>query len=88
MSVNETSTFGETPIHVTARHGNLRATEFLVERGALSEVADTIGRTPLMMAASRDKLKEVRYLVMNGADVRACTYDVSDGFLTGSWCEY
>jgi len=43
MSVNLTNTHGHTPLHVSAKCGNLEATKILIERGAAFKHANENG---------------------------------------------
>jgi ankyrin repeat protein len=55
-----------------ARHGNLEAVKYLVERGADVNAKDNDGKTPLMWAAEYDGekgLNVVEYLIRHGADI-------------------
>jgi ankyrin repeat protein len=55
-SVNVTNTYGHTPLHVTAKCGNLEATKSLFERGAPFDNVDKDIDTPLHLAARHGKL--------------------------------
>lgn len=55
--------YGQTPLHHAAYHGNIKAMETLLQRGKISSfVRDLQGKTPLHIAAEREKEEAVRFL--------------------------
>jgi ankyrin repeat protein len=74
MSVNVTNSNDVTPLHVSAKFGNLEATKDLVARGAAINYPNIDGNTPLMVAVCKGKLEIFRYLTERGADIniRVC----------------
>jgi len=59
------------PLHLAAHMGNLRAAELLIERGALVDALDEDGQTPLHAAAYDGNLEVVKLLIESGANLRA-----------------
>ncbi len=67
---------GATPLHLAALHSHGRIAEFLVERGAEVEVADTIGlRTPFHWAACYESKRLIKLFLKHGATINAQNYD-------------
>ncbi|NPB02970.1 MAG: ankyrin repeat domain-containing protein [Thermotogae bacterium] len=62
---------GETPLHVAALNGNLKAVIYLLEMGVSPNDRDKRGRTPLHLAAIREHYDVVKALVDAGADPNA-----------------
>lgn len=65
---------GWSPLHVTARHGNVKGTQYLLKmRPDLIDARCARGGTPLIFAASQQMVDVVRILLDAGADVHAET---------------
>ena len=58
---------GMTPLHHAARDGNAALINYLIEKGAKSEIQNNQGRTPLHLAATYDRNDAVAALVKRGA---------------------
>ena len=75
VDVNQTNTYGETPLHVAALNGQLDVARLLLENGAEVNQALTNGATPLWVAAHQGQLDVAKLLLEGGADVnQANTY--------------
>ncbi|HEV8542963.1 MAG TPA: ankyrin repeat domain-containing protein [Verrucomicrobiae bacterium] len=64
-------TDGTTPLHRAALHGYVQLSQFLIEKGAQVNSADSYGSTPLHLAAQAGQVEEIGFLVKNGGDLRA-----------------
>ncbi|KAI3927780.1 hypothetical protein MKW98_023381 [Papaver atlanticum] len=61
--VNSVDSYGRTPIHVSAIHGNLDALKFCVSKGGDTDCVDNNGCTPLHCAASEGRMEVVEFLL-------------------------
>ncbi|XP_026450061.1 serine/threonine-protein phosphatase 6 regulatory ankyrin repeat subunit C-like [Papaver somniferum] len=61
--VNSVDSYGRTPIHVSAIHGNLDALKFCVSKGGDTDCVDNNGCTPLHCAASEGRRQVVEFLL-------------------------
>jgi len=63
--------FGETPLHLAAKNGNLGVIEFLISQNAdiHSQSNGFPSGTPLHLAASNGKLNVVEYLISHEVDI-------------------
>lgn len=74
------NTFGDTPLILSSRNGNLPVVEFLVKNGAdvnqgnRYKLSDD-GCTPLIVSSHKGHLSIVQFLVENGADVNQVDSD-------------
>ncbi len=68
-AVNQTATYGMTPLYTAARHGHLSVAKALLERGALVNQATTYGSTPLCVAARFGHLVVVEALLEAGSAI-------------------
>ncbi|MBN2461630.1 MAG: ankyrin repeat domain-containing protein [Candidatus Cloacimonetes bacterium] len=68
LGINDRTVAGRTVLH-TAYKAPLEAIQYMLEKGADVNAADTSGITPLHDAAWRGDVKVVRFLVENGAKV-------------------
>ena len=62
------STTGDTPLHIAAVSGDLRAIDLLLNVGADINAAGENGFTPLHYAAEQNRPEAVRLLLTRGAD--------------------
>ena len=69
VDVNQTNTYGETPLHVAAKFGKFDVAQLLLDRGADVNKARNYGVTPLYIAAERGQLAVAQLLLDRGADV-------------------
>ena len=60
-----------TPLHMTARNGELECLEILLGKGADINSRDTNGRTPLHLALESGDKNIIKTLIFHGADVTA-----------------
>jgi len=67
--------FGYMPLHYAARYGQVKAAEYLIQRGAKVNGRCSYGSTPLSMAAEKGHTGVVRLLIANGADVHIKSHD-------------
>ncbi|MHC9539290.1 MAG: ankyrin repeat domain-containing protein [Vulcanimicrobiota bacterium] len=67
--------FGYMPLHYAARYGQVKAVEYLIQRGAKVNGRCSYGGTPLSMAAEKGYTEVVRLLIANGADVHIKSHD-------------
>jgi hypothetical protein len=65
------STSGDTPLHIAAIRGEVRAIELLLNAGAEIDASGENGFTPLHYAVEQVKLEAVRVLLARGASVEA-----------------
>ena len=63
------STAGDTPLHIAATSGDLRAIDLLLNAGAEINAPGERGFTPLHYAVEQEKLEAVRLLLARGADI-------------------
>ena len=75
VDVNQTNTYGETPLWVAAQHGQLDAAKILLEGGAEVNQANTYGETPLFIAAQQGQLAVAKLLIERKADVNQAMND-------------
>ena len=68
MDVNSLSSFGYTPLHISAGLDKRRVTKLLVINGAKINARDLSGRTPLHLSARRGHLSMVKFLLSQGAN--------------------
>ena len=69
MSVDVTNVKDSTPLHLSALHGNLEATNTLVVRGAAINHTNIFGDTPLMLAVYNGNFEGCLYLKKGGIDI-------------------
>ncbi|RYP90107.1 hypothetical protein DL770_003799 [Monosporascus sp. CRB-9-2] len=69
LDVNQPNNSGETPLHIAASQGNVKAMERLMAQGADINKADQSGDTPLHAAAWRHKSETCNFLLGQGASV-------------------
>lgn len=70
--LNGKGNYGDSPLTVAARNGNLAIVRLLVAHGAaIDGKPGDEDRTPLMAAADNGHVETVKYLVANGADINA-----------------
>jgi ankyrin repeat protein len=60
---------GMTPLHHAARDGNAVLIDYLIEKGAKTEIQNNQGKTPLHLAATFDRKDAVETLVKYGAQL-------------------
>jgi ankyrin repeat protein len=70
-NVNETDSYGATPLHYAAMGGSKEVVEFLIARGAYVNVKKKSGDTPLHGAAISGRKDVVELLIDNAANVNA-----------------
>ena len=76
--VNTRNNFLQTPLHATARRGNIEALELLIENGGNIDAKTSAMQTPLEFAAKNNQAKIVRLLLecgtpLNSKNVRNLT---------------
>ena len=74
MSMRKTGR-AERILHVVAAHGDLKAVELLLSRGAAVNVVDAQGLTPLHLAVREGHAAVAAQLLGRGADVRVKAQD-------------
>jgi ankyrin repeat protein len=72
----------DTPLHISAQHGNLEATKALVERGASLTNVNKNGNTPLILAAKYGKIEISRYLKEIGGNANTSTSNLCPCVIT------
>ena len=68
ISPQTRSRVGDTPLHIAAIQGDLRAIALLIDAGADLAAAGEAGYTPLHCAVSQRRTDAVRLLLERGAD--------------------
>ena len=63
------SRVGDTPLHIAAIQGNVRAIALLLNAGANIQATGETGYTPLHYAVSQQRPEAVRFLLERGADL-------------------
>merc|ERR1711879_426360 len=64
---------GETPLHLAAERGELKAIQLLVELGAGLNIANGKGDSPLILVCRRGAALAAKFLVEQRADAEVCT---------------
>jgi len=67
-----TNTNDSTPLHSSAAFGHLKATKFLVERGAAINNTNKYGNPPLMLADCCGELEIFHYLADKNVHINIC----------------
>ena len=67
--VDAKDTLGRTPLHIAAFYGNVKASAFLISKGADINAQDRVGMTPLHVAVISGGRREVNLLVEEKADI-------------------
>lgn len=63
---------GESVLHIACAAENRDLIEFILDNGALVNVADKQGRTPLMIVAKRGNMSVIDLLLERGSQLDAC----------------
>ncbi|KAF4628545.1 hypothetical protein G7Y89_g9606 [Cudoniella acicularis] len=67
-AIYEMNSAGETPLHVAVRKGDIKATEYLIRKGANKNADDSYDQTPLHLAVKGNHVDLIRLLLSKGAD--------------------
>lgn len=70
VDLNQLRYRGQSPLHISAKQGDLKTLRVLIDHGADVETRDDDGMTPLIRAVASDRSEVVRLLIANSADVR------------------
>ncbi len=62
---------GSTPLHVSAKLGNMQCVDILLKAGAQVDAKDNCGQTALHVATAYGHVKTVRQLIDSGSDVNS-----------------
>jgi ankyrin repeat protein len=80
LDIDARDRFGDTPLMLAIRHGNIGAFNFYLSHGANVNISDFNGKTPLKLAIQKQRKEMVRLLLENGADTNqtGCNYKLTD----------
>lgn len=67
-NINETYSFGTSPLHLAAEFAPLQVVEFLIDQGADVNIQNRFGWTPLYRAAAHNRFDVVKLFLSRGAD--------------------
>lgn len=73
IEINEQDTLGRTILHYASENGHHKIVDFLIKKGAKTDIKNCLGDTALYFASKRDRPKTVKKLMQSGSNPYSLT---------------